>query len=79
MMMLVLCGTGLFGIVLSTGTYFARKSDPGLARFLEQAVRLAKFAVPVCLLLLFLCASSDFASPVKDILGKMVENIRALR
>jgi hypothetical protein len=42
-------------------------------------VRLAKFAVPVCLLLLFLCATCDVASPAKEILDKMVENVRALR
>ncbi len=76
MVLLVLFGTGLFGIALCVGTCLAGGSDRVLARLLDQGIRIAKFAVPVLLLLLLLCAIYDFDVLSEGILARFIENVR---
>ena len=75
--LLVLFGTGLFGIVLSVGSLFAGSSDPGVARFLHRVSRLAKFVVPILLVLLYLHATCDLATLSRGVFGKMADNVES--
>jgi len=78
MVLLVLFGTGLFGIVLCVGTCLAGGSDRGLAWLLNKGVRIARFAVPLLLLFLLLCATYDVDALAAGLLDKLLENVRSL-
>jgi len=73
--LLVLFGTGLFGIVLSLGTCFADNSDRALARLLERGIRLLTFAVPVLFVLLYLEATCGLADVLQEVLGTIADNV----
>lgn len=74
---LVLCGTGLFGIVLSIGTYVAVGSEEARARVLDYIVLIAKFAVPLLLVLVYLHARYDLLPMVKEVWGTLLYNVRS--
>ena len=75
---LVLFGTGLFGIVLSIGTYLAISSEPARARVLDYVVSIAKFAVPLLLVLVYLHARYDLAPKVMEMLSTLLHNVESL-
>lgn len=74
----VLFGTGLFGIVLSIGTYLAVSSEHARARVLDHVVSIAKFAVPLLLVLVYLHARYDLAPMVMEMLSTMLHNVGSL-
>jgi len=76
---LVLFGTGLFGIVLSIGTYLAVSSQHARARVLDNIVLIAKFAVPLLLVLVYLHARYDLAPMVKEMLSTAIDNVDSLK
>ena len=76
---LVLFGTGLFGIVLSIGTYLAVSSEHARQRVLDHVVLIAKFAVPLLLVLVYLHARYDLAPMVTEMLSTMLDNVEGLR
>jgi hypothetical protein len=76
--LLVLFGTGLFGIVLSVGTYVVGNSDPASGRFLDPLARIAKFAVPVVLVLLGLHATYDLVDLSTQIVDKLAQNVESI-
>ena len=75
---LVLFGTGLFGIVLSIGTYLAVGSERARARVLDHVVSIAKFAVPLLLVLVYLHARYDLAPMVMEMLSTMLHNVESV-
>ena len=75
--LLVLFGTGQFGIILSAGTHVVGKSDPASRRFSDRLTRIAGFAAPVVLVLLGLnvaCDLVDLATEVSDEVAQTVES-----
>ena len=75
---LVLFGTGLFGIVLSIGTYLAVRSGHARDRALDHVVSIAKFAVPLLLVLVYLHVRYDLAPMVTETLSTMLNNVEGL-
>ena len=73
--LLVLFGTGLLGVVLSLGIYFADGSVPALERILTQGTRLAMFAVPLVLVLVYLDATCDLAALSADFFSTITDNV----
>lgn len=71
----VLLGVGVIGIVLSIGTYFGVKTQPGLKRSVETQVRVAGFVVTVFVLLPFLEQVCDFRPALKACLREVPGNI----
>ncbi len=78
MTLLILLGMGLCGIVLCAGACFVGDPDCILGQFLDRATRMAKFMVPVLLLLLCLHATCDVGALSKTILDTVVENTGGL-
>jgi hypothetical protein len=76
---LVLCGTGLFGIVLSIGTFLVIGSGNARERTLDYVVSIARFAVPLLLVLVYLHARYDLAPMVTDMLGTFLDNVEGLQ
>ena len=72
---LVLFGTGLLGIVLSVGTYLSGTAEPGALRFVEQVGRIARFAIPAVLILVYLHVSYDLAAISREVLSIFTDNL----
>lgn len=72
---LVLFGTGLFGIVLSIGAYLVVGSERARARVLDQIVLIAKFAVPLLLVLVYLHTRYDLLPMVEGMLSTALDNL----
>lgn len=66
---IVLLGAGLLGIVLSFGAYLSGGSGSGSVRFLDRVARIARWAVPAVLVLLYLHATCDLAAISREVLG----------
>ncbi len=71
----VLCGTGLAGIVLSVGMYLAGGAKSASGSVVDRLASVAKIAVPVGLILLYLHATYDLAAISKEVMGIFADNV----
>ena len=71
----ILLGAGVVGIVLSIGTYFGVKTQPGLKRSVETQVRVAGFVVTVFVLLPLLGEVCGLGPVLKACLQEVPGNI----
>ena len=71
----VLCGTGLAGIVLSVGMYLAAGARSASESAVDRLATIAKIAVPVGLILLYLHATYDLAALSEEVVGIFADNV----